>query len=172
MLSSSGTEDDSTGEESDLDRPKTDTRIKGENLKTFNQKQSASKFKPMGFEGERSRSPSKATVTSPAIRVDEEGQESPAQQEQAELAEKKTTSGIAAAGFKAFVGKKSISIKIKGSEGMGEAENSISVETRLLKENNYISKKRSESSFVELKSKADEEATDAEKRARKFLELN
>ena len=62
-------------------------------------------------------------------------------------------SGIAAAGFKKFV-KKSISIRIKtnesGAGGTGEPENSITAETRLLKENKHISKKRS-TKFIDIK---------------------
>ncbi len=156
MLSSSGTEEDSTDELSETDNPDS-RRIKGENLKNFNQKQTASKFKPLGVEAQdQTKSPKVGSALTPPVSREENAEAetaSPGQElHPGETAEsKKTASGIAAAGFKTFVAKKPISIKISSIEN----ESNITAETRLLKENKHISKKRSQQSFVDLKMKTD-----------------
>ena len=174
MLSSSGTEDDSS-EETDYDEKidsKTD-RVKGENLKNFKQKQNSSKFKPLGIETEQPRSP-KATEEPEEMEEAEVEQEP---KEQVDTNEKQAT-GIAAAGFKKFV-KKSISIKIKGSETAGAdgvSESSITAETRLLKENKHISKKRSNLNIDIKKPEQDgkdtSDMTDLDKQNRKYSYLS
>ena len=150
MLSSSGTEEESA--ESDYD----DKRVKGESLK----KLTASKFKPLGAGGDESSSPARASHENAPEEVDENGHAAEAHEhkELAEASEKQAKSGIAAAGFKQSLVKKSISIKIKGSENMGESEVSVTAEqTRLLKENKHISKKRSQQNFEGLDAKKEEQ---------------
>lgn len=126
--------------------------MKGENLKKFNQKQNevASKFKPLGLESEQSHSPK---VPEPSRQSDEEAESQDTADTQKDQTDEKHSStnksGIAAAGFKTFI-KKSISIKINSAAG-DTNENSITAETRLLKENKHISKKRSHQNFLDIK---------------------
>ncbi len=156
MLSSSGTEEESTDDHSETENLDS-KRIKGENLKNFNQKQTASKFKPLGVETiEQTKSPKAGSAITPPLTREENGDHytaSPGQEQHTgeTLEGKKSSSGIAAAGFKTFVGKKPISIKIASVDN----ESNISEETRILKENKHISKKRSNTNFGDLKIKPD-----------------
>ncbi len=123
------------------------------------------KFKPIGAEslnGSTQKEAQQISEQRSSLRTDENEEEELVEsnetlEQQSAAASQSTSSsanptqtGIAAAGFKKFV-KKSISIRInKSNEATSqtslcnENENSITAETRLLKENKHISKKRSQ----------------------------
>lgn len=162
MLSSSGTEEESG--ESD-DNCEANKRVKGESLK----KLTASKFKPMGTGAEESNSPRFLEATGEELDTETAEHAELKSESHAEASEKRVEkSGIAAAGFKQFV-KKSISIKIKGSESVEGSEMNVTAEqTRLLKENKHISKKRSANqNFEVVDAKTNEQKA---KESRKFID--